>query len=201
MTLNSFPATDHSGPNGRRPHLVGGDATVDRVSAEQAVEALLEALGADTDEEAVRNTPRRAVEAYALTTFSNDDGYDELAVARDIRFASLCQHHLLPFVGVAHAGYLPAERILGLSKLARVVELKARRLQSQEGLTQHVADWIEEQLQPRGVGVVVEAEHLCMTLRGVQARGAKMLTSALHGLVRDDAGTRQEFLALAGVRK
>ena len=177
-------------------------------TAEQAVRVLLEALGADVEAEGLWDTPRRAVNAYAelltarefsLTTFPNDEGYDELVVARDVPFAALCQHHLLPFVGVAHVGYLPSERILGLSKLARVVEMSARGLQSQQKLTQQVADWIQERLGPRGVGVVVEAEQLCMSVRGAQARGAKALTSALHGLVRDDARTRQEFLALAGV--
>ena len=175
--------------------------------AERAVQALLTALGADLDAEQLRDTPRRVAQAYAellrprdfdLTTFANDDGYDELVVARDIPFHSMCAHHLLPFMGVAHVGYLPDERILGLSKLARVVEKFARELQNQEQLTQQIADWIDEHLGARGVGVVLEAEHLCMSLRGVQARGAKTVTSALHGLVRDDARTRQEFLALTG---
>jgi GTP cyclohydrolase I len=116
---------------------------------------------------------------------------------RDIPFHSLCEHHVLPFHGVAHVGYLPGERIIGLSKLARVVELFARRLQVQERLTVQVADWLKAELSPKGVGVVLEAEHLCMTLRGVQKPGARTVTSALHGLVRDDLRTRQEFLALA----
>jgi GTP cyclohydrolase I len=119
-------------------------------------------------------------------------------VAREIPFHSLCEHHLLPFVGVAHIGYLPGERIIGLSKLARVVDYFARSLQVQERLTTQVADWLERELQPRGVGVVLEAEHLCMSLRGVQKHGATTVTSALHGLVRDDLRTRQEFLALTG---
>jgi len=119
-------------------------------------------------------------------------------VLRSIPFHSLCEHHLLPFVGVAHVGYLPRERILGLSKLARVVELFARDLQVQERLTSQIAGWLQEHLDPKGVGVVLEAEHMCMTLRGVQKPGALTLTSALHGLVRKDARTREEFLALAG---
>ena len=110
---------------------------------------------------------------------------------------SVCEHHLLPFTGVAHVGYLPGERIVGLSKLARVVDLFARDLQVQERLTQQIADWLEEHLAPRGVGVVLEAEHLCMSLRGVQKPGARTVTSALHGLVREDSRTRQEFLDLA----
>ena len=124
----------------------------------------------------------------------------QLVVARDIPFHSLCEHHMLPFHGVAHLGYLPRDRILGLSKLGRVVELYARRLQTQERLTTQVAGWVQRELAPKGVGVVIEAEHLCMSLRGVQKSGSRTVTSALHGLVRDDARTRQEFLALAGRR-
>ena len=140
----------------------------------------------------IENTPA----PFTVTSFPNDEGYDELVLARAIPFSSLCQHHLLPFTGVAHVGYLPAGRILGLSKLARVVELFARRLQLQERLTTQVADWLQTQLEPKGVGVVLEAEHLCMTLRGVQATGARTVTSALHGRLRDDPRSRQEFLAL-----
>ena len=169
---------------------------------------LLEALGQDTDDEHLRETPRRVAAAlgemltpqpFNLTTFPNDEGYDELVLARDIPFHSLCQHHLLPFVGVAHVGYLPGDRILGLSKLARVVDRFARGLQVQERLTQQVADWLQDQLQPKGVGVVIEAEHLCMSLRGVKATGSRTVTSALHGLLRSDARSRSEMFALAGV--
>jgi GTP cyclohydrolase I len=166
---------------------------------------LLVALGQDPSSADLADTPRRVAASYAelltppsfaLTTFPNDERYDELVLAKAIPFASLCQHHLLPFVGVAHVGYLPADRILGLSKLARVVELFARRLQLQERLTTQVADWLQAQLAPKGVGVVLEAEHLCMTLRGVHAAGARTVTSALHGLLRNDQRSRQEFLAL-----
>jgi GTP cyclohydrolase I len=118
-------------------------------------------------------------------------------VARGIPFHSLCEHHLLPFVGVAHVAYLPGERILGLSKLARVVDHFARALQVQERLTVQVAGWLERELDPKGVGVVLEAEHMCMSLRGVQKAGSTTVTSALRGAVRDDPRTRQEFLALA----
>jgi GTP cyclohydrolase I len=135
---------------------------------------------------------------FAATTFPNDGGYDELVVATEIPFHSLCEHHMLPFVGVAHVGYLPGERIIGLSKLARVVERFARRLQVQERMTTQIAGWLDATLEPKGVGVVLEAEHLCMSLRGVRKPGSRTVTSALHGLVRDDARTRQEFLALAG---
>ena len=163
---------------------------VDLEAAERATRALLEAIGADPAAEALADTPRRVAAAFAEllsplpfspTTFPNDEGYDELVVARSIPFASLCRHHLLPLWGVAHVGYLPGERIIGLSKLARVVELFARDLQTQERLTGQVAGWLEEQLEPRGVGVVVDAEHLCMTVRGVQAPGVRTVTSALRG--------------------
>ena len=181
---------------------------VDLDAAAQAVTDLLVALGHDPATEDLAETPQRVARAYAEllaprtfdpTTFPNDGGYDQLVLARDIPFQSLCQHHLLPFHGVAHVGYLPGGRILGLSKLARVVELFARRLQVQERLTQQVADWLEEQLAPRGVGVVLEAEHLCMSQRGVRAQGARTVTSALRGQLRDDARTRHEFFALTGV--
>jgi GTP cyclohydrolase I len=181
---------------------------LDPIGAERAVRDLLVALGQDPSSAHLLDTPRRVAAAYtelltprdfALTTFPNDEGYDELVIARDIPVHSLCQHHLLPFTGVAHVGYLPGERILGLSKLARVVEMFARGLQVQERLTKQVADWLEEQLQPKGVGVVIEAEHLCMSLRGVQARGCRTVTSALHGLLRHDPRSRAEFFALSGV--
>jgi GTP cyclohydrolase I len=182
-----------------------GARSVDTAAAERAAADLLGAFGADLTDENLRETPRRMAAAYGelltpqpftATTFPNDGGYDELVVARSIPFHSLCMHHLLPFHGVAHVGYLPAERILGLSKLARVVEFFARDLQLQERLTVQVADWLQEHLSPKGVGVVLEAEHLCMSLRGVQKFGTTTVTSALHGLVRDDPRTRQEFLAL-----
>ena len=178
--------------------------SIDADAAQRAAADLLLALGADLSDEGLRETPRRMAAAYAElltpqpfhpTTFPND-GYDELVLVRSIPFHSLCMHHLLPFHGVAHIGYLPGERILGLSKFARVVELFARDLQVQERLTKQIADWLQEQLAPKGVGVLLEAEHLCMSLRGVQKFGAKTATSALHGLVRDDPRTRQEFLAL-----
>jgi GTP cyclohydrolase IA len=179
-------------------------AQMDCERMEAAVADLLMALGVDLTDESLRETPRRVAAAYAElltplpfepTTFPNDEGYDELVVARNIPFHSLCEHHLLPFHGVAHVAYLPGERIVGLSKLGRVVESFARRLQVQERMTVQIADWVEEYLEPRGVGVVLEAEHLCMSLRGVQKPGTMTVTSALHGLVRDDARTRQEFLA------
>jgi GTP cyclohydrolase IA len=178
---------------------------IDREAVEHAVSDLLRALGADTGAEGLHETPRRVAEAYAelltppafrATTFQNEDGYEGLIVAQAIPFHSLCMHHLLPFRGLAHVGYLPGERILGLSKLARVVELFARDLQIQERLTVQIADWLQGELRPAGVGVVLEAEHMCMSLRGVQQPGARTVTSALRGAIRDDHQTRQEFLAL-----
>lgn len=189
------------------PELVGieGGRSIDRAAAERAATDLLRALGADLEAEGLRETPRRMVAAYSElltpspfrpTTFPNDEGYDEMVLVRSIPFHSLCMHHLLPFHGLAHVAYLPGERIVGLSKLARVVEMFARDLQVQERLTTQVADWLQERLQPKGVGVVLQAEHQCMSMRGVQKFGATTVTSALHGQMRDDPRTRQEFLAL-----
>jgi GTP cyclohydrolase I len=191
-----------------RLRAISASRAIDLPAAERAIADLLRALGRTGDDEHTAETPRRVADAYAEmltprpfnpTTFPNDEGYDELVLARDIPFHSLCQHHLLPFKGVAHIGYLPGDRILGLSKLARVVELFARDLQVQERLTKQVADWLEVHLGPKGVGVVLEAEHLCMSLRGVQASGSRTVTSALHGLVREDPRSRAEFFALTGV--
>ena len=195
----------------RSAHLrvVRSRTAVDVSAAGEAVTALLRALGKDPGDPHLADTPRRVADAYAelltpppfdLTTFPNDEGYNELVMATAIPVQSLCEHHLLPFTGVAHIGYLPGERILGLSKLARVLDLFARDLQVQERLTQQVADWLQDNLNPRGVGVVMEAEHLCMSLRGVRARGARTTTSALHGLIREDARSRHEFFALSGMR-
>ncbi|HEX6469679.1 MAG TPA: GTP cyclohydrolase I FolE [Streptosporangiaceae bacterium] len=202
-----WPAA-HSPDSQRHLRVVRERGSVDLEAAERAVADLLTALGRDPAGEHLADTPRRVAHAYAellaprefnLTTFPNEEGYDELVVARGIPVQSLCEHHLLPFHGVAHVGYLPGERILGLSKAARVVELFARDLQVQERLTKQVADWLQLHLAPRGVGVVIEAEHLCMSLRGVRAGGSRTVTSALQGLLRDDARSRQEFFALAGV--
>ncbi|WP_455768993.1 GTP cyclohydrolase I FolE [Micromonospora chersina] len=180
----------------------------DPAAAERAAAEFLVALGVDLSADGLADTPGRMARAYAelltprefqLTTFANDEGYDELVLARAIPIRSVCEHHLLPFVGVAHVGYLPGERILGLSKLARVVELFAHGPQVRERLTKQIADWLTGQLRPRGVGVVIEAEHLCMTLRGVQAVGSSTITSTLLGTLRDDHRSRAEFFTLAGV--
>ena len=180
----------------------------DHERAVRAVRDLLEALGVDAATESMSRTPERVASMYeeflappdfSVTTFPNEGDYDELVIVRDIAFSSLCEHHLLPFTGVAHVAYLPGARIVGLSKLARVVELYARRLQVQERMTTQIADWLEAELQPQGVGVVLEAEHSCMTLRGVRATGSTTVTSALLGSLRTDARSRAEFFALAGV--
>ncbi|GAA0674183.1 GTP cyclohydrolase I FolE [Kitasatospora atroaurantiaca] len=194
-----------TGPALRVVHETGA---VDLAAAEDAAAAFLHALGIPTDSESLRGTPGRMARAYAelfsprpfdLTTFPNDEGYDELVLARSIPVRSVCEHHLLPFVGTAHVGYLPGTRILGLSKLARVVEHFACRPQVQERLTKQVADWLQAHLDPKGVGVVIEAEHTCMTLRGVQATGSRTMTSTLLGILREDARSRAEFLALTGL--
>jgi GTP cyclohydrolase I len=206
-------STAEATPNGApSPHLhiVRGNDGINLVAAEQAVADLLVALGRDLGDEHTSDTPRRVAAAYAellspepfnLTTFPNEEGYDELVLGRDIPFHSLCQHHLLPFKGVAHVGYLPGDRILGLSKLARVVDLFSRDLQVQERLTKELADWFQDQLAAKGVGVVIEAEHMCMSVRGVRANGSRTVTSAVRGLLRDNARIRQEFFALTGVSR
>jgi GTP cyclohydrolase I len=182
-------------------------AAPDQAAAEAAAAALLAALGVDA-RGAMERTPARMARAleelltpraFDLTTFPNDEGYRQLVIQRGVPFTSLCEHHLLPFTGRACVAYLPGERILGLSKLARVVEMFACRPQVQERLTQQVADWLHGQLLPQGVGVVLVAEHLCMTLRGARAEGATTVTSALHGVLLDDHRAREEFFALAGI--
>jgi GTP cyclohydrolase I len=174
--------------------------------AERAVADLLRALGGDPRDPHLRETPRRVASAYAElltpegfepTTFPNDEGYDELVLVRDIPFQSLCEHHLLPFHGTAHVAYVPGDRLIGLSKLARVVDLFARDFQVQERLTTQVADWLEAHLSPRGAGVALEAEHLCMTLRGARSVGSSTRTSALRGSLREDHRAREEFFRLA----
>jgi GTP cyclohydrolase I len=189
-------------------HVVQEADRVDLAAAESAAGDFLRALGVSTESESLRGTPGRMARSYAelfsprpfdLTTFPNDEGYDELVLARGIPLRSVCEHHLLPFVGTVHIGYLPAERILGLSKLARVAEHFAYRPQVQERLTKQIADWLAEHLAPKGVGVVIQAEHTCMTLRGVQAVGSSTVTSTLLGTLREDPRSRTEFFALTGV--
>ncbi|MBX6357627.1 MAG: GTP cyclohydrolase I FolE [Micromonosporaceae bacterium] len=192
--------------NGAKPRPEALSETVrDPVAAEQAAADFLRALGVPLDREGLAGTPRRMARAYAelltprafdLTTFANEDGYDELVLVRDIPLSSICEHHFLPFFGRAHVGYLPGDRILGLSKVARLVEAQARGPQVQERLTKQIAEWLDTKLRPRGVGVIIEAEHMCMTLRGVRALGARTVTSALLGTLRTDTRSRAEFLEL-----
>lgn len=183
---------------------------VDIDAATVAAASMMRALGIDTTDPATPDlalTPRRLAMAYAdllspdefdMTTFENVEDYDEMVLVRDIPMQSVCEHHLLPFVGHAHVAYLPAERIVGLSKLARIVAHHAKRPQTQERLTTQIASSLDEHLMPRGVGVVIEAEHTCMTLRGAQVPGAITTTSSLRGQMKTDAASRAEFLALVG---
>ena len=193
-----------------RPRMTAAPAAVDLPAAEQAAADLLRALGQPLESVHMADTPRRLARAYAemltvssfdFTTFPNTEGYDELVLVEDIPVRSLCEHHLLPFVGVAHVGYLPADRVLGLSKFARVVDFYGHRTQTQERLTKQVADHLQRHLDPRGVGVVIEAEHTCMSLRGVRAVGTRTVTSALLGTLRTDPSSRAEFLALTHGRR
>jgi GTP cyclohydrolase IA len=181
---------------------------VDLDAAEQAAADFLTALGVRLDREELQATPGRMARAYAelfdaqplsLTTFPNDEAYEDLVLARSIPFRTVCEHHLLPFSGVAHVGYLPGDRILGLSKLARLVAHFAARPQTQERLTQRVADCLAERVSPRGAGVVMSAEHSCMTLRGVRAQGTTTVTSAFVGSLRTDASSRAAFFARIGL--
>lgn len=180
----------------------------DLARAERAAADFLRALRVPVESPHMAATPARMARAWAemftprpfeLTTFPNDEGYDELVLARDIPMRSVCEHHLLPFTGRACVAYLPGERIVGLSKLARIVEHFACRPQTQERLTKQVADWLEEHLRPRAVGVVICAEHSCMTLRGAGATGSSTVTSTLLGRLRDDPRSRHEFLSLSGI--
>ncbi len=193
-------------PTGSRPRIMPGRAGVDRLAATEAAAKFLASLGLDLDDESTIETPRRMAAAYVemltvpefnLTTFPNDDEYDELVLVHDIPVQSLCEHHMLPFFGVAHVGYLPNDRILGLSKFARTVDFFAKRTQTQERLTKQIADHLRHGLSPRGVGVVIEATHTCMSLRGAKVAGARTVTSALQGDLRSNSALRAEFLSLA----
>ena len=188
------------------PRRVVDVSKFDFAAAERAARDLLRAIGADVESPDLRQTPRRVAASFqelvtpaevGATVFANE-GYDELVIVRGISFQSLCMHHLLPFHGEAHVAYLPGESIVGISKLARVVEAFARDLQLQERMTVQIADWLERELVPRGVAVVLSAEHMCMTIRGVRKPGARTITSAVRGALQDDPRTRQELLSLVG---
>jgi len=189
-------------------------ARVSRRQAEEAVRTLLRWAGEDPQREGLLDTPKRVVDAYGdwfsgyavdpreylRRTFEEVEGYDELIMLRDITFESHCEHHMAPIVGRCHVGYLPTNKVVGISKLARVVEGYARRFQVQEKLTAQIAACINEVLKPRGVGVVIDSEHQCMTTRGVHKRGVSMVTSRMVGLFRSDARTRAEFLQFIDIR-
>lgn len=189
-----------------------GHGRPSRSEAEAAVRTLIRWAGEDPDREGLVGTPGRVVRAYEeffagynedpvdvmATTFEETAAYDEMVVLRDIRLESHCEHHIVPILGKVHVGYLPAGRVVGISKLVRLVEVFAKRMQIQEALTSQIADTIQEVLQPKGVGVVIEAAHQCMTTRGVRKPGVSMLTSRLLGSFRDDPKTRREFLSMIG---
>tara|TARA_B100000676_G_scaffold70229_1_gene70205 strand:- start:133 stop:759 length:627 start_codon:yes stop_codon:yes gene_type:complete len=190
------------------------DDVVSRDEVEAAVRKLIQWAGDDPDREGLLDTPKRVVKAfeeffsgytidpteYLERTFQETDGYDEMIVLRDISFISHCEHHILPVVGKAHVAYLPARRVVGISKLARVVDVFAKRLQIQERMTAQIANAIKDALQPRGIAVVIEAEHQCMTNRGVMKPGVSMVTSRMLGAFRDNAKTRLEFESIIGKR-
>jgi GTP cyclohydrolase I len=187
---------------------------VSKAAAEEAVRTLLRWAGEDPKREGLLDTPRRVVEAYQdwfsgyamdpraylSRTFEETGGYDEMIVLRDIEFESHCEHHMAPIIGRAHVGYLPTGKVVGISKLARVVDVFARRFQVQEKMTAEIARCINEVLQPQGVGVVIEAAHECMTTRGIHKRGVSMITSKMMGTFRSDARTRNEFLTFIDIR-
>jgi GTP cyclohydrolase IA len=186
-----------------------------REEAEAAIRVLLRWAGDDPAREGLRDTPSRVARAYQewfagyavdpeeflRRTFEETDGYDEMVVLRDVGFESMCEHHMAPIIGKAHIAYLPHKRVVGISKLARVVEAYSKRLQIQEKMTAQIANTIESVLKPKGVAVVIEATHQCMTTRGVHKTGVSMVTSRMLGAFRDDASTRREFLAMIGERR
>lgn len=177
---------------------------------EEHVTALLELIGENPAREGLLETPRRVAQSYeklfsgykqnleGIVTVFDNEGYDEMVIAKDIEFYSMCEHHMLPFFGRAHVGYIPADKIIGLSKMPRLVEVFSRRLQNQERLTSQIAQGLMDILSPKGVGVVIEAQHLCVMSRGVEKQNSKMVTSAVHGLFKKNHKTRSEFLRLVG---
>jgi GTP cyclohydrolase I len=201
-------------PNARRASATHSTDRPTREEAEAAVRTLLRWTGDDPTREGLMGTPDRVVRSYEEffagydldpvamleRTFEETDGYDEIVLLRDIRLESHCEHHMVPIIGRAHVAYLPHRRVVGISKLARVVEAYAKRLQIQEKLTAQIANTIQDVLQPRGVAVVIEAAHQCMTTRGVHKPGVTMVTSRMLGAFRDDPTTRREFLAMIGTR-
>jgi GTP cyclohydrolase I len=211
---NRKAATGRRIPSAGNPGAAAGPGKVSREQAEEAVRTLLRWAGDDPTREGLLDTPKRVVKAYAdwfsgytvdpreymRRTFEEVEGYDELVVLRDIAFESYCEHHMAPIIGRAHVGYLPSNKVVGISKLARVVDGYARRFQVQEKMTAQIAACIDEVLKPRGVGVVIDSEHQCMTTRGVHKRGVSMVTSHMVGIFRSDARTRAEFLQFIEIR-
>lgn len=187
--------------------MVNNDAVV------EAVRKLLLAIGEDPDREGLKDTPRRIAEMYRevfagmdqdpteVLSVGFEEGHEEMVVVRDIPFYSMCEHHFLPFHGVAHVGYIPKGRVVGISKLARAVDIFAKRPQVQERLTSQIADALMEVIMPRGAAVVIEAEHLCMTMRGVRKPGSKVVTSAMRGIFRTKEATRSEFMSILSEKK
>lgn len=183
---------------------------MDQDAISKHIQSLLELIGEDSSREGLRDTPKRVAKAYEklfsgyehdlteiVTEFDNE-GYDEMVIAKDIEFYSMCEHHMLPFFGRVHIGYIPEDKIIGISKLPRILEVFGRRLQNQERLTSQVADALMDILKPKGVGVVIEAQHLCMMSRGVEKQNSMMTTSAVRGLFKANLNTRSEFLRLIG---
>jgi GTP cyclohydrolase I len=211
---NRKAAAGRPAPSAGSPATAAGAGKVSREQAEEAVRTLLRWAGDDPRREGLVDTPKRVVKAYAdwfsgyavdpreymRRTFEEVEGYDEMVVLRDIAFESYCEHHMAPIIGRAHVGYLPSNKVVGISKLARVVDGYARRFQVQEKLTAQIAACIDEVLKPRGVGVVIDSEHQCMTTRGVHKRGVSMVTSRMVGIFRSDARTRAEFLQFIDIR-
>ena len=203
-------AVTQENPASIDPEATDASTRPTRAEAEAAVRVLIRWTGDDPDREGLRGTPDRVTRAYeeffvgyqsdpvALLerTFTETDGYDEMVVLRDIRVESHCEHHIVPILGKAHVAYLPRRRVIGISKLARLVELYARRLQIQEKLTAQIANTINTVLEPQGVAVVIQAAHQCMTTRGIHKPGVTMVTSRMLGAFRDDSNTRREFLAM-----
>jgi GTP cyclohydrolase I len=210
VTKNLSTAPSRAKKPARRP--VSKAPVASREAAEAAVRTLLAYIGEDPDREGLLETPRRVVSAFdeyfsgyhqdpvlmLKKTFEETEGYDEMVVLKDVNFNSHCEHHMAPIVGRVHVGYLPSQRVVGISKLARIVEVFARRLQIQEKLTSQIADTLDTAIQPRGVAVVIEAVHHCMTTRGIHKSGVLMVTSRMLGAFRSDPKTRREFLNMIG---
>jgi GTP cyclohydrolase IA len=212
MKRTARTAAQHNGrlQDSQRPVASPG---IDQAAIEGAVSAIIRAIGERPEREGLVGTPRRIAAMYAelfsglhvnpvdlLTVGFEEDRHKEMVIVKDIPFTSLCEHHFLPMYGVAHVGYIPNGRIVGISKIARVLEVLARRPQLQERLTSQMADLLMEGLKPRGAGVVIEATHLCMTMRGVRKPGSRVVTSATRGIFRENASTRAEFMSLIGHR-